>query len=49
MQVIETSGVPVKVWVDGVQFEEEAQAQLREGPELACGAVGIVRETVSDR
>ncbi len=29
MQIIETTGVPIKAWVDGVEFEESAQAQLR--------------------
>jgi tRNA-splicing ligase RtcB len=28
MQVIETSGVPIKAWVDGVPFEDGARAQV---------------------
>jgi len=27
--VIETNGAPVKAWTRGVQFEEQAQAQVR--------------------
>jgi tRNA-splicing ligase RtcB len=29
MHIIETAGVPIKAWVDGVEFEESARAQLQ--------------------
>ena len=28
MQIIETPGVPIKAWVDGVPFEDAARAQV---------------------